>query len=97
MAVAPYFWTYVSDHPDILRYQPHALTVSFYDTATSTYGFTWNANKESKSMVLQICEGNNFDKNSCVEYSANVSIENTYKDDLKMEEYYVSKTQVYLR
>ena len=80
---------------------PHSLTVSFYDTSTSTYGFTWNCDLQPLESVLQLCEGKDFNENQCVEYSAVVTQENTYtkssetNSDLA-KNYYVCKVQVQL-
>ena len=53
-------------------YVPHSLTVSFYDAANSTYGFTWNTNAAPYEAVLQVCEGKDFNEANAKEYKANV-------------------------
>ena len=59
----------------IQYYTPTSLTLSFYDTITSSYGFTWNTEFEPKEAVIQICEGYSFDESKCKEYKATVKKE----------------------
>ena len=59
----------------IQYYTPTSLTLSFYDTAASRYGFTWNTEFEPKEAVIQICEGYSFDESKCKEYKATVKME----------------------
>ena len=66
--------TTVNDN-EISYYTPTSLTLSFYDTAASRYGFTWNTEYEPKEAVIQICEGYSFDESKCKEYKATVKKE----------------------
>lgn len=60
---------------DVPKYFPTSLTLSIYDTNTSTYGFTWNTKAEPKSPMIQICEGEVFDESKCTEFNASVKTE----------------------
>ena len=60
---------------DLPKYKPTSLTVSFYDTSKSDYGFTWNTKFIPLKSVIQICEGSTFDESKCVEYDATVTSE----------------------
>ena len=51
-------------------YKPTCVTLSLYDTAKNSYGFTWNTELEPKESVLQICEGEAFNEENCAEISA---------------------------
>ncbi len=69
-----------SSYPEVLDsqrpyYKPTSITLSLYDTAASSYGFTWNSEFEPIDPVIQICEGEKFNKNTCKEYKATVKIE----------------------
>ncbi len=59
---------------DSLRpyYKPTCVTLSLYDTAKNSYGFTWNTEYEPISSVVQICEGDTFIEENCIEISATI-------------------------
>lgn len=61
-----------SDRP---KYKPTSLTVNFYNTAESSYGFTWNTEFMPLKPVIQICEGTTFNEGSCQEFAASVKTE----------------------
>ncbi len=80
---------------DLPKYQPTSLTVSFYDTSKSSYGFTWNTRFIPLKSVIQICEGSAFDESRCVEYEATVKSEVVnYPNQTTI---YISKAEVPLR
>ena len=56
-------------------YTPTSVTLTMFDTETSSYGFTWNTELEPKEAMIQICEGEYFDENKCVEVKASVTKE----------------------
>ena len=60
---------------DLPKYKPTSLTVSFYDTSKSSYGFTWNTKFIPLKSAIQICEGSTFNESKCVEYDATVTTE----------------------
>lgn len=76
-------------------YKPTCVTVSFYDTAKSSYGFTWNTEYEPMEAVLQISEGDKLDDKDFVEIPANVEIESTYMPSATS--IYVCKVEIPLK
>ena len=56
-------------------YKPTCVTISLYDTAENSYGFTWNTEQKPINPVIQICEGEKFDEKKCTEISAEVEYE----------------------
>lgn len=56
-------------------YKPTCVTLSLYDTAENSYGFTWNTEQKPINSVIQICEGEKFDEENCTEISAEVEYE----------------------
>lgn len=63
-------------------YKPTSVTLGFYDTAASSYGFTWNTEFKPIEPVIQICEGTSFNESKCKEYSASVKTEVVYTPNL---------------
>ena len=55
-------------------FKPTCVTLSLYDTANTSYGFTWNTELEPKNSVLQITEGEAFDEGNCTEIQAEVEL-----------------------
>lgn len=89
-----------SSYPEVLDsqrpyYKPTSVTLSLYDTAASSYGFTWNSEFEPIDPVIQICEGEKFNKNTCKEYKATVKTETVYMPSLTY--IYVCKVDVKLK
>lgn len=78
-----------------LNYKPTSTTLSMYDTAASSYGFTWNSEFEPVEPVIQICEGQNFNENNCKEYKATVTTEATYNPSISY--LYVCKVDIKLK
>ncbi len=76
-------------------YKPTSATLTFYDTANSSYGFTWNSEFSPIDPVIQICEGNTFNESKCKEYKATVKSESVNMPPLKT--IYVCKTSVVLK
>ncbi len=75
-------------------YKPTSLTVTLYDTETSTYGFTYNTAKEPLRPVIQVAEGGNFA--DYTEYTASVTRETSYTLDDTILTYYIVKAEVQL-
>ncbi len=63
------------DENAVKYYKPTSVTLSFYDTAASSYGFTWNTEFKPLEPIIQICEGKSFDETKCIEYTATVKAE----------------------
>lgn len=80
---------------DDTHYNPTSLTLSFYDTSASSYGFTWNTEYKPIDPVIQICEGLQFNENSCKEYAAIVKTEVAYMPSLTY--IHVCKVEVELK
>lgn len=79
-----------------LLYKPTSLTVTLYDAATSTYGFTYNTDNAPVEPVLQIQEGSELTK-TCKEYPVAVTEEVSYDKEGKAFAYYVSKAAAILQ
>lgn len=77
-----------------VNYKPASLTVTLYDTETSTYGFTYNTTNTPLRPVLQIAEGENFAEYK--EYDATVTQETSYTTTNTSFTYYVVKAEVQL-
>lgn len=75
-------------------YKPTSLTVTLYDTETSTYGFTYNTSKAPLRPVIQIAEGENFAEYK--EYAATVTKETSYTTANDSFTYYIVKAEVQL-
>ncbi|MBQ7831885.1 MAG: metallophosphoesterase family protein [Clostridia bacterium] len=75
-----------------IPYTPTSLTVTLYDTATSTYGFTYNTAAEPLRPIIQIAEGDSL--NDCKEYAASVEKATSYGADENQITYYVVKVEV---
>ncbi len=76
-------------------YKPTSVTLSFYDTSASSYGFTWNSEFQPIDPVIQISEGAKFNKNNCKEYKATVKTETVYMPSLTY--IYVCKVEIKLK
>lgn len=76
-------------------YKPTSATLSFYDTANSSYGFTWNSEFSPIDPVIQICEGSTFNESKCKEYKATVKPESVNMPQLTT--IYVCKVSVVLK
>lgn len=74
-------------------YQPKTLTMSFYDTATSVYGFTYNTASEPLRPILRISEGTTIGENY-VDYSVTSEVMTSIGADNMLMIYYVSKVEV---
>ena len=75
-----------------IPYTPTSLTVTLYDTATSTYGFTYNTAAEPLRPIIQIAEGDSL--NACKEYAGSVEKATSYGADENQITYYVVKVEV---
>ena len=75
-----------------IPYTPTSLTVTLYDTATSTYGFTYNTAAEPLRPIIQIAEGDSL--NDCKEYAGSVEKATSYAADENQITYYVVKVEV---
>ena len=75
-----------------IPYTPTSLTVTLYDTATSTYGFTYNTAQKPLRPVIQIAKGDSL--NDCVEYAASSVTEySSLNENGATFEYYVVKVE----
>lgn len=84
--------TYTEDEK--LAYTPTSLVVTLYDTATGTYGFTYNTQNQPLRPVLQIAEGNSL-AGAYKEYPATVEKASTYEKGMTEKiEYYIVKAEV---
>ena len=83
------------DEENIKYYQPTSLTMNFYDTAASSYGFTWNTEFKPLEPVIQICEGKSFDETKCTEYTATVKAESVAMPGITY--IYICKAEVPLK
>ena len=83
------------DENALKYYKPTSLTMNFYDTAASSYGFTWNTEFIPIEPVIQICEGKSFDEKKCKEYTAKVKSESVATPGLTY--IYVCKAEVPLK
>lgn len=84
---------------DKTGYTQNALTLSLYDAATCTYGFTWNTTEEPARPKLKICEGAKMlDKYQAVSVSVTTAQSYFLSQSLIYEEcdFYVNKAQVTL-
>ena len=85
----------ITDNAVRQNYKPIALTVSFYEASSGTYGFTWNAVSVPLKPVLQVCEGKTFNANSCKEYTATAEKYETL--DIRTTNRGLAKAQVTLK
>ena len=77
------------------EYMPTSLTITLYDTETSTYGFTYNTLKKPLRPVIQIAKGETF--TDYAEYSAKVEEATSYTQNDVPFTYYIVKTEVELK
>lgn len=75
-------------------YTPTSLTVTLYDTATNTYGFTYNTQEEPLRPVIQVAKGTDFA--DYVEYPAHVEEASSYKKEGGGITYYIVKAEIAL-
>lgn len=99
-AVGTETFAYGQTIPDLTEeqkedYKPVSLTLTMYDTETSTYGFTYNTAKEPLRPVIQFEKGNTLTENA-QEVGANFSKWSSYNKDDTTFTYYVSKAEVQL-
>lgn len=84
---------------DKTGYEQNALTLSLYDAATCTYGFTWNTTEEPARPKLKICEGDKM-LDDCKTVSVSVTTAQSYflnQSQIYEEcDFYVNKAQVAL-
>jgi len=72
-------------------YTPKTVTLSIYDSNSSSYGVNWQTQSEPKNPVVQISKGNTFSAENAVEFAATYTKEQSYGTDGKVMYYYVSK------
>ena len=75
------------------NYQPTSITMSFYDAASSVYGFTYNTASEPMRPVLRIAEGDSIGDNY-VDYPVRSEVQTSIGADDLLMIYYVSKVEV---
>ena len=72
---------------------PYAVTLSMYDS--DSYGITWNTNGRPLRPMVEICQGDTFNKESCREIPAIYTEESSYnKTDEKEISYHVMKVNL---
>ena len=75
-------------------YMPTSLTVTLYDTETSTYGFTYNTLEKPLRPVIQIAKGETLTEYE--EYAAKVEEASSYTEQDALFTYYIVKAEVEL-
>ncbi len=75
-----------------LSYKPTSLTVSLYDTETSTYGFTYNTQSRPLRPVIQVAKGETLENYQ--EYSAFIEEATSYAPGGSPITYYIVKAEI---